>query len=186
MPFPSEENIWFLKLSALILNTGGFIMTHALKEKIKAEQPTFPDFLNNKKHDVFHLFFKHLCCLCLPHANNRQYGQVRSTYQWELLYVKNEARKCRNRKKNCCCVYDIKPNVNEDDLDISLKICLLVNLFQLSGQEKQNLEKLRKQRNTYFGHAPKASINESDYIHTFDDVGFCFKKHCISLWNIIT
>lgn len=99
MPFPSEENIWFLKLSALILNTGGFIMTHALKEKIKAEQPTFPDFLNNKKHDVFHLFYKHLCCLCLPHANNRQYGQVRSTYQWELLYVKNEARKCRNRKK---------------------------------------------------------------------------------------
>lgn len=100
MPFPSEENIWFLKLSALILNTGGFIMTHALKEKIKAEQPTFPDFLNNKKHDVFHLFFKRLCCSCVPHAHNRQYEQVRSTYQWELLYVKNRARKCSNRENN--------------------------------------------------------------------------------------
>lgn len=46
--------------------------------------------------------------------------------------------------------------MNEDDLDISLKLCLLVNLFQVSGQEKQKIEKLRKQRNTYFGHANKS------------------------------
>lgn len=139
-----------------------------MNDQVKAEQCTFPHFLHKKKHDVFHLFFKRLCCLCLPHADNRQYEQVGSTYHWELLYVyvKNESRKCRNRKRSCCCVYDIKPNVNEDDLDIALKICLLVKLFQLFGQEKQNIEK----------HATKASLNESDYIHTFDDVAFVLKS----------
>lgn len=87
MPLPLEENILFFKLSAVTLYTGGFIKTHALNDQVKAEQCTFPDFLNKKKHDVFHLFFKRLCCLCVPHADNRQYEQVRSTYQWELLYV---------------------------------------------------------------------------------------------------
>lgn len=187
MPFPSEENIWFFKLSALILNTGGLIMTHALREKVKAEQLTFPDFLDKKKHDVYHLFFKRLCCLCLPHADNRKYGKVGSTYQWEFLYVKHESRKCHNRKGNCCCVYDIKPSVNEDNLDISLKICLLVNLFQLYGQEKQYIEKLREQRNTYFAHTNKASIDECDFIHTFDEVALVLKSisipYGISLHN---
>lgn len=187
MPFPSEENIWFFKLSALILNTGGLVMTHALREKVKAEQLTFPDFLDKKKHDVYHLFFKRLCCLCLPHADNRKYGKVGSTYQWEFLYVKHESRKCHNRKGNCCCVYDIKPSVNEDNLDISLKICLLVNLFQLYGQEKQYIEKLREQRNTYFAHTNKASIDECDFIHTFDEVALVLKSisipYGISLHN---
>lgn len=45
-------------------------------------------------------------------------------------------------------------------------MCLLVKLFQLFGQEKQNIEK----------HATKASLNESDYIHTFDDVAFVLKS----------
>lgn len=98
-------------------------MTHALKEKVKAEQLTFSDFLNKKKHDVYNLFFKGLCCLCLPHADNPKYGKLGCTYQWELLYVKHESRNCRNRKNNSRCIYDIKPRVKKDILGISLKIC---------------------------------------------------------------
>lgn len=92
MPLPLEENILFFKLSAVTLYTGGF--------EGSSKRCTFPDFLYKKKHDVFHLFFKRLCCSCVPHAHNRQYEQVRSTYQWELLYVKNRARKCSNRENN--------------------------------------------------------------------------------------
>lgn len=58
MIFLNEKNIRFFKLSALILGPGSSVVTSNLSEKLRAEQLTFPEFLNKKKHDLFHLYKK--------------------------------------------------------------------------------------------------------------------------------
>lgn len=61
MVFLNEKNIRFFKLSALILGPGNSVVTNNLSEKVRAEQLTFPEFLNKKKHYLFHLYKKSLC-----------------------------------------------------------------------------------------------------------------------------
>lgn len=56
MVFLNEKNIRFFKLSALIFGPGNSVVTNNLSEKVMAEQLTFPEFLNKKKHDLFHLY----------------------------------------------------------------------------------------------------------------------------------
>lgn len=48
MVFLNEKNIRFFKLSALILGPGNSVVTNNLSEKVRAEQLTFPEFLNKK------------------------------------------------------------------------------------------------------------------------------------------
>lgn len=163
MVFLNEKNIRFFKLSALILGPGNSVVTNNLSEKVRAEQLTFPEFLNKKKHYLFHLYKKSLCHFCLPDSNNRKFGKSLSENQWNILFCKTR-NKCKDGKAECCCMYDAEVNVKEEDLDISLTVCLLINLFPISAVEKQDLNNLRDERNIY-AHANKESLEmeENDF-----------------------
>lgn len=163
MIFLNEKNIRFFKLSALILGPGSSVVTSNLSEKLRAKQLTFPEFLNKKKHDLFHLYKKGLCHFCLPDANNRKYGKGLSECQWNILFCKTR-NECEDRKVECCCMYDAEVNVKEENLDISLTVCLLINLFPISLVKKQDLINLRDERNIY-AHANKESLEmeENDF-----------------------
>lgn len=180
MPFPSEKNTLFFKIVALILNPGTFVVTSTLKEKVKAGKLTFPDFLTQRKHDLFHHWNK--CCLCPPHDKHRPYGKGLLKFQWETLFTKTP-NGCRF--PDCCCMYSANANLKEDDLDISLIVCLLVNLFPLSDGEKQNVKTFREQRNSYYAHATKAKMNENEYRIKFIEVTTVV-KNIASFCNIDT
>lgn len=182
MPFPSENNTLFFKIVALILNPGTFVVTSTLKEKIRAEKRTFPDFLIHRKHDLFHYWNKGLCCMCPSHDNNRTYRKGLLKYQWEILFRKTQ-NKCKFR--DCCCMYSANASLKEDDLDISLIVCLLVNLFPLSDVEKQNVKTFRDQRNSYYAHATNAKMNKNEYKIKFIEVTTVVKK-IASFCNIDT
>lgn len=182
MSFPSENNTLFFKIVALILNPGTFVVTSTLKEKIRAENRTFPDFLIHRKHDLFHYWNKGLCCMCPSHDNNRPNGKGLLKYQWKILFTKTPNR-CKF--PDCCCMYGANASLKEDDLDISLIVSLLVNLFPLSDVEKQNVKTFRDQRNSYYAHATKAKMNKNEYKIKFIEVTTVVKK-IASFCNIDT
>lgn len=181
MPFPSENNTLFFKIVALILNPGTFVVTSTLKEKIRAEKRTFRDFLIHRKHDLFHYWNKGLCCMCPSHYNNRPNGKGLLKYQWKILFTKTPNR-CKF--PDCCCMYSANASLKEDDLDISLIVSLLVNLFPLSDVEKQNVKTFRDQRNSYYAHATKAKMNKNEYKIKFIEVTTVVKKLHLSATSI--
>lgn len=182
MPFPSENNTLFFKIVALILNPGTFVVTSTLKEKIRAEKRTFPDFLIHRKHDLFHYLKKGRCCMCPSHDHNRPNGKGLSKYQWKILFTKTP-NGCKF--SDCCCMYSANAYLKEDDLDITLIVFLLVNLFPLSDVEKQNVNTFRDQRNSYYAHATKAKMNKNEYKFKFIEVTTVVKK-IASFCNIDT
>lgn len=64
MPFPTAENIRFFKLVALIIDVGTVVVENKLIEKIRDSGLTFEVFLNRKKHELYHVYKPHTCCLC--------------------------------------------------------------------------------------------------------------------------
>ena len=67
----SIENFSFFKYLALIITPGSFAGTEKLKKKIYEQRLTLRDFLNQRKHEIYHLYKRELCCLCQPQANSQ-------------------------------------------------------------------------------------------------------------------
>ena len=160
--FPSIQNISFFKFSALVLKPGTNVAIQKLKEKLSSDQLPFKDFLNLKKHELFHMYIPKQCCMCDPQADTRYSGQGLDKFQWKQLFTRTNQR-CNSRRNNCCCMFSAQPNIQEDFLDITITVCLLINMFPLSYQEKRALEELRKQRN-FYAHNFKSEIEDKDYV----------------------
>lgn len=120
------------------------------------------------------------CHFCLPDSNNRKFGKGLLENQWNILFCKTR-NKCKDGKAECCCMYDAEVNIKEEDLDISLTVCLLINLFPISAVEKQDLINLRDERNIY-AHAKKESLEmeENDFTLQTESYGFCYQKQFMS------
>lgn len=155
----SIESFSFFKFVLLIITPGSFAVRQKLKKKVRDQKLSLKDFLNQKKHEIYHLYQRDFCCLCQQQAKSRQHGRELHRKEWELLFEK----KCKTRHKTCCCNYEAIFYRQEEDLDITLVICLLINLFPLSDEEKKNLEDLREHRN-FYAHALNAHIEDTDYV----------------------
>lgn len=161
------ENVSFFKYVALIITPGSFAVRQKLKKKLHDQKFSLIDFLNQKKHEIYHLYKRGLCCLCQPQANSQQHGQGLLSKDWNLLFEKRN-QKCKLRNKTCCCNYAAFSYRREEDLDITLVVCLLINLFSLSDEEKKNLEDLREHRN-FYAHALNAHLKDTEYVERFTE-----------------
>lgn len=176
MPFPTAENVWFFKLVSLIINVGGVVVENKLTEKVRDSGRTFEGFLNRKKHELYHFYKSNTCCLCSSKLKNEKCQKNLSNIQWKTLFTKTKRKKCPVFKGNCSCIYDANTNVKEKELDITLSVYLLINLFPLSDCEKQDLERFREQRNTYFAHITRAKLEEQDFKNKFRQVSSVIKS----------
>lgn len=174
--FPSIKNINFFKFSVLVLNPGTYVARQLLKKKLNSEQLFFQDFLNNKKHELFHMLFPDQCCLCNPQEGAHHSGKGLSPLkvQWEQLFTENH-QKCNRLQKKCCCMFNVNPNIHEESLDITLTVWLLINMFPLSKKEKRNLEELRDQRN-FYAHIGTAEIEKKVYDEKQRKLIWCIEK----------
>ena len=163
----SIENFSFFKFSALIITPGGFAVRQKLKKKIQDQSLSLPDFLNQRKHQIYHLYKRDPCCLCQPQAKSRHHGRGLLSKDWNLLFEKRNM-KCKLRNTTCCCNYVAIFYRGEEDLDITLVVFLLINLFSLSDEEKKNLEDLREHRN-FYAHALKTQIEDMEYVQRFSE-----------------
>ena len=160
----SIENFSFFKYLALIITPGSFAVREKLKKKISDQRLTLKDFLNHRKHEIYHLYKRELCCLCQPQANS-QHGRRLLDKDWNLLF-EDTKQKCKNKNKTCCC-YFTASHRREEEFDITLVVCLLINLFSLPDEEKKNLEELREHRN-FIAHARNAHIEDRKYVKRFN------------------
>lgn len=137
MPFPTAENIRFFKLVTLIIDVGSVVVENKLIEKIRDSGLTFEVFLSRKKHELYHFYKPNTCCLCSSKLKSEKCQKSISNTQWKTLFTKTKRKKCSFFKGNCSCIYDANTIVKEEELDITLSVCLLISLFPLSDCEKQ-------------------------------------------------
>lgn len=137
MPFPTAENIRFFKLVTLIIDVGSVVVENKLIEKIRDSGLTFEVFLSRKKHELYHFYKPNTCCLCSSKLKSEKCQKSLSNTQWKTLFTKTKRKKCSFFKGNCSCIYDANTIVKEEELDITLSVCLLISLFPLSDCEKQ-------------------------------------------------
>lgn len=176
MPFPTAENIRFFKLVALIIDVGTVVVENKLIEKIRDSGLTFEVFLNRKKHELYHFYKPNTCCLCSSKLKSEKCQKSLSNTQWKTLFTKTKRKKCSFFKGNCSCIYDANTIVKEEELDITLSVYLLINLFPLSDCEKQDLERFREQRNTYYAHITRAKLEEHDFKYQFQQASSVIKS----------
>lgn len=155
------------------------VLRSRLKQSYKnSNVQTLSSFLKDADilHIIFHLFFSvHSCCWrgCRTHTS-----RVLSKKQFDILYDSDPSRCCINNQNdpNKICVCCVTPkHVDEDDIDISLLSCILINCCNLMPNEKEAVQKLREIKNEYISHNPKCSLTNSDFESLWNNSEFYIK-----------
>ncbi|XP_061171152.1 uncharacterized protein LOC133180702 [Saccostrea echinata] len=139
----------FLKLVWLLMKYGAKVLQHRIEFELRTQKgQKLCDFLEEKKHEIFHLTVLKKCCKCPEFTDNK--GKPRLPKDvLEQLY-QNVDQCCLPRFRGCCCC-KLSPhtdlNINVTKLDITLTSCLLINFLIEDSGQKQVIENIRKLRN---------------------------------------
>lgn len=127
----------------------------------KAPTEKLEDFLNTKKHELYHLLEGNItCCLC---ANNSSVKYIKklNKYEWKkLFYVPRNLQACVKNLPNCIlCSVTANPGLVISQLDKQLVNKILDNLCPL----RQSINVLTEKRNIIYGHANEATIYDTKF-----------------------
>lgn len=122
---------------------------------------TFESFLNDNKHDIFHLWMdKTSCSLCIPNYTFPVSNLKLCQNQWDKLY---------KYTVNDPSYAVAKTGIKTVQLDNELACTILNILCPL----KVNIEKLRILRNTMYGHATKIEIDQKKFTEKWTELMEC-------------
>ncbi|CAC5379617.1 unnamed protein product [Mytilus coruscus] len=119
------------------------------------------DFLNTKKHTIYHLMkVNSPCCQCPTGYKFPVPSPIISEQQWKTLWDKTSAS-CVNHtsKQYEICSIKAKSGIDVSHLDSSLSGKLLENLCPT----RKAVEDLVYIRNNVYGHASTGSLTDADY-----------------------
>ena len=125
---------------------------------------TLEFFLNNQRHDIFHLWqTQQSCCHCHKDYNPPGQGQMIKDKQWLSLFsvtsLQNKCPACGSLGNACCVKAIAGISLNSILSDESLRITLLKTFCPL----RQDIDKLADFRNKVYGHALEVSITDEEY-----------------------
>ncbi|XP_062611596.1 uncharacterized protein LOC134273420 [Saccostrea cucullata] len=142
-----EKN--FLKLIWLLMKYGAKVLQHRIEYELRNQKwQKLCDFLQEKKHDIFHLTLSKKCCKCPVGDDYRGKPPLPKDVLGQLY--ENLDQCCSPKFRGCCCC-KLSPhtdlNKHATELDITLTSCLLKNFLIEDLGQKQVIENIRKLRN---------------------------------------
>ncbi|XP_063417893.1 uncharacterized protein LOC134700430 [Mytilus trossulus] len=125
---------------------------------------TLQDFLNTNIHVLFHE--RHVavpCCSCSPSVTIQRSRSAITNQEWNLLFD-TVSVKCLNQfvvsNMHCLCRFNASQSLSQHNIHPDLENTIL----KLCCPTMKAVEVLRQIRNTVYGHATKAFLNDSEYI----------------------
>lgn len=121
---------------------------------------TFSNFLNNKKHDIYHLW-RHdsQCCQCNQLYKSSTDHSVISKAQFKTLFSETSIPSCCSRKICIICASDAAKSILHTDIDDKLSIIVLDAFCPL----KKIVNNLVEYRNDAYAHVKEASLSDSEF-----------------------
>ncbi|KAK3100532.1 hypothetical protein FSP39_021436 [Pinctada imbricata] len=157
-----DDEVRYGRTCSLVLNKSVNVLRRVVEHSYTTQgAPSFEVFLNNNRHALFHLLFKHCCC-----GNNSTVTPL-SRYQWQLLYIRTSTRNPHGRRGECSCQYAAISGVTPDVMDVSLCCLVLHNIC--SGVSLSDVDTIRDVRNQLI-HASNASLDATLYLATWSKV----------------
>ncbi|XP_071146076.1 uncharacterized protein [Mytilus edulis] len=167
-----KERENFYRNATVIVDHGKESLSAVLENDLANTKLTFEDFINKHQHAIYHLCYnKSRCCQCptgrfVPANNNRILHQRQLD---KLLDTNGSTLNGHNPNtpstfQHCC--RPAKKSLSTSNIDITLLRCLLMNFAQNCRTNyilRQDIEDLVECRNTLYGHAQEARLNDSDY-----------------------
>ncbi|CAC5417726.1 unnamed protein product [Mytilus coruscus] len=151
----SPEAQDLLRLFKCVVDTGTDVLTAFAKYKLlPAYNGNFELFLDDKKHEIFHLWQsqKLLCCACPSAGCNLKRMNHMGNWIFKKIYddsgPENRGHIVRNSRKvvQVCLHKFVTRNIAIDELDISVVSFLLRNLANLSPKETFALDMITTKR----------------------------------------
>lgn len=135
---------------------------------------SFEDFLNENKHDIFHLVRLNTpCCLCTEnqkHITMVQTAKDRLTkFNWETLFALSNPHCTHNKtcvdEKNPCSVAATR-GICQSILDGRARITILSNFCMMM----KHTDNLVNTRNTVIAHAIKGEISDGNFTKLWNEI----------------
>ncbi|KAK3084874.1 hypothetical protein FSP39_020607 [Pinctada imbricata] len=140
----------------LVLNICAFTLRQVIEDYYGRQGSlSLQDFLIRNKHNLFHLLRKQCCC---QHPHNASTPMNKG--QWDILYMSTRTSCSKSQRGDCPCLYDVKPNITTDDMDVTLCCLVLHNLCP--GINMADVKSVREVRNKLM-HADTAELDEPTY-----------------------
>ncbi|XP_062570331.1 uncharacterized protein LOC134232394 [Saccostrea cucullata] len=137
----------FLKLIWLLMKYGAKVLQHRIEYELKYQKwQKLCDFLEERKHEIFHLTDLKKCCQCPEFTDNKGKPPLPKDVLGQLYKNVDQCCMARNRGR-CCCKLLPHTDLNVNKLDITLISCLLKNFLIKDSGQKQVIENIRKLRN---------------------------------------
>ncbi|XP_052075225.1 uncharacterized protein LOC127712675 [Mytilus californianus] len=144
----------FLRRFLLITEVAVNVVRKFIESKYQPDN--FKTFLEKNKTLIYHLqgFKKNGCCTCV----NINRKNIIYKKQFEKLFIDN-GQNCPNGATHCHCTFKANPNIQLDDIDLTLIGTLLKNCCTLDQQQEKSVTVIREIRNETAHYSHKNDID---------------------------
>lgn len=173
-----EEN--FLVIVFLLMKFGSMVLQEKIKHQLGKKEQSLEVFLEENKHDIFHLTLKTQCCRkhCMKEC---RHIPLPPSILTKMYKVNSVLESCKETIPDCCdCVLEPKSKSELDisEWDITLTSCILLEVFCLNIPDKiSRIHRLRQLRNSQLTlHRGNAFMSCDNYISSFKDMSKTIKE----------
>lgn len=119
----------YFRHSMLVVDHSKDAFNSLIDKDLRGKNITFENFLDQKKHEIYHCCYHEKCCKCLTAGNLPSKRTKRLTnVQFDLLYYKKNNPYCSitGNVPHLCCI-DVKSGISTEIIEITLSRWLIVN-----------------------------------------------------------
>lgn len=119
----------YFRHSMLVVDHSKDAFNSIIDKDLREKNITFENFLDQKKHEIYHCCYHEKCCKCLTDGILPTKRVKRLTnVQFDLLYSKKNKTYCSitGNVSHLCCI-DVKSGISTEIIEITLSRWLIVN-----------------------------------------------------------
>ncbi|CAC5394763.1 unnamed protein product [Mytilus coruscus] len=123
----------YYRICGLLHDNATPICGKLMEQHLKRINKSFPDFIDDHQHVIFHFYSAKKCCLCKCKDNpscelNLKKKQIMILFETDDKSQRRRGHKHQKNKNLCCCF--AKKNIKVNDLDFTLLKFILINFCQ--------------------------------------------------------
>ncbi|XP_063404598.1 uncharacterized protein LOC134688061 [Mytilus trossulus] len=127
----SNERDNYTRISGLLHDNATPICRKLMEQHLKRINKSFPDFIDDHQHDIFHFYSEKMCCLCKDNPSGKSIlkkKQIMILFDTDDKSQRRRGHKHQRNKSLCCCFAKI--NIKVDNLDFTLLKFMLINFCE--------------------------------------------------------
>lgn len=127
----NNERDNYSRISGLLHDNATPICGKLMEQHLKRINKSFPDFIDDHQHDIFHFFTTKRCCICKSNPLGKSIlkrQQIMILFETDDKSQRRSGHKHQNNKDLCCCF--AKRNIRVKDLDFTFLKFMLINFCE--------------------------------------------------------